>query len=371
MVEEISANEKRTFDARQIEISVEQKNVDFLLYKLEYDLDALEQDLGVNSEEGIIDLNTEFQRSADLWSPTRMSRLIESILIRFPLPAFYFDTAIKTRWQVIDGLQRLSTLRKFVLDSKNPLKLRDLEFLPQLNGITYKELPEAMKRTLKNAQVVLYLIRPGTPKQVKYRLFERINTGGMQLNYQEIRHAINQGISANYVKELANIPAFTTNIKISSRRMLDRELALRFLAFKFKHYQRYSSPFYEFLDGAMEEIAKITQNDRDVLREDFSTALLISKEVFGNHLFSRNIIDNSRYQFNKSLFEVWTVLISELSNQQQKTLVARKEVLIGDFKALFKDVDFEKAITRSTADKNSVLTRFEKIAEIIQKVLQG
>lgn len=152
-----------TFDPRDIDISVEQQNIDFLLSKL---------------EDGKIDLNTEFQRSTDLWDEGKMSRLIESLMVRFPVPGFYFDISNKNNWQVIDGLQRLSALKKFVIDNK--LKLKELDFLKEIEGKTFNDLSsdnvyKHLIRTMKRTKIVLYLIRPGTPKAVKFRLYKRIN----------------------------------------------------------------------------------------------------------------------------------------------------------------------------------------------------
>ena len=87
-----------------------------------------------------IDMNPDFQRHADLWDNPKMSRLIESILIRFPLPAFYFDASDEDRWLIVDGLQRLSAIKKFVVDKK--LKLSGLEYLEDFKGKGYDELPQ-------------------------------------------------------------------------------------------------------------------------------------------------------------------------------------------------------------------------------------
>jgi len=203
----------KAFDPRDIDISVEQQNIDFLIGKL---------------EEGEIDLNTEFQRSTDLWKDDKMSRLIESLMVNFPIPGFYFDITNKNNWQVVDGLQRLSALKKFVIDNK--LKLQQLDFLKEIEGKQFKDLSDDdvykhLIRTMKGTQIVLYFIRPGTPKPVKYRLYQRINTGGLKLNPQEIRHALNQGIAANYVEELSKLPEFQEVVRVSSTRMLDREFA--------------------------------------------------------------------------------------------------------------------------------------------------
>ncbi|HEB4994185.1 TPA: DUF262 domain-containing protein, partial [Aeromonas hydrophila subsp. hydrophila] len=100
-----------------------------------------------------IDLQPTFQRKSGLWTNTQMSRLIESILLKMPLPIFYFDVSEPGRWLVVDGLQRLSAIKRFAVDNKRPLKLTNLEFLGELNGLTYADLPRPMQRVIDETQI--------------------------------------------------------------------------------------------------------------------------------------------------------------------------------------------------------------------------
>src|ERR1700722_9844637 len=141
--EEESSLLEKPFDPTLINIDTKTPSLDTLIERISH-------------EE--IELNTEsyFQRGPNLWSKTQQSRLIESILIRFPLPAFYFDGSDKKKWLVVDGLQRLSSIRNFVLDKKNPLRLTNLEFLSQFEGKTFDELDRDLQRLIKETQVVIY-----------------------------------------------------------------------------------------------------------------------------------------------------------------------------------------------------------------------
>lgn len=363
----------KTFDPRDIDISVEQQNIDFLLYKMEYDLSKLEEDEDFDPNAGIIDLNTEFQRSKDLWSQVQMSRLIESILIRFPLPAFYFDTSKKKIWQVIDGLQRLSTIRKFMVEKEEPLRLKGLEFLDRdkFENKTFSDLPEPMQRTIRNAQVILILIRPGTPKEVKYRIFERVNTGGLKLNKQEIRHAINQGKPAKFLKELAELDVFKMLTRINSRRMDDRELCLRFLAFKLKSFDKYQPPMYNFLDTAMEEIAIIDDQKRDVLKKEFILGLQTIENLMGENAFSRQVFEEpiKKRKVNKAIFECLLTCISNLNDVDREKLLLEKERFVIGYKHILSNEKYIDSISIHTSDKQAIQDRFKLVNNLVSEII--
>ena len=193
-----------------------------------------------------IDMNTDFQRHAELWDNQKMSKLIESILIRFPLPAFYFDASDEDKWLIVDGLQRLSAIKKFVVDEK--LSLHGLEYLKDFSGKKYNDLPRTYKRRIDECSVTLFLIQPGTPDAVKYSIFRRINTGGLVLNDQEIRNAMAQPKIRTYLEELANDEFLVKAIGDQSRRMVDQEMVLRYLAFRFMDFEQSKKNIASFLD---------------------------------------------------------------------------------------------------------------------------
>jgi len=338
-------------DPKDIDITAEQNSLSTII-------DMIEDDA--------IDLNTEFQRQGNLWPETTMSRLIESILLRFPIPAFYFDASNDEKWLVVDGLQRLWSFKRFVLDKD--LILKDLSILTDLEDKNYEQLSPILKRKMARYQVTTYLIKPGTPKKVKYEIFNRINTGGLVLTKQEIRHVLNQGKPANYLKELVEDNRFKAILDVTDQRMQARELILRYLAFSNTPYTEYEPHFSSFLDKAMEQLYQIEDKKLVQLKKNLWHALETCQKLFEPHIFSRSILTGKR-QVNGALFEVWTVLIGQLNEQKIKRLVSEKDRLITQFKSLMQDKEFTKSISGSISSKRSVTMRFKTIESMIKEIL--
>lgn len=345
------------FNPSQIDIQAVQTTLDTLIKRLSH-------------EE--IDLQPDFQREQNLWNPTFKSRLIESLLIRFPLPAFYFDASNEDKWQVVDGLQRLSIIKSFVVDKK--MKLNKLEFLKQFNNKTFDDLPRNMQRRIEEAQVTMYLIKPGTPPNVKISLFYRINTGGVQLNPQEIRHAVSQGVnngqSSKFLKEITETDVFQKVGRVSGKRMLDKELVLRFMALKLTNYKDYRAPMISFLNDAMEQLGRVEPRQLNSLRTDMLKALKLSYDIFGDNAFRKSLVkDDKSKALNRALFEAVTVLFSELSENDSQFLLKNKKDFVESFKQLFEYRKFYSSITISTTEPANVIYRFTEISTVINRYI--
>ena len=185
---------------------------------------------------GDIVLDPDFQRYANLWDDEKQSRLIESLIIKIPLPTFYFDDCGDDKYIVVDGLQRLYTLKRFMALEKEDtdrLRLKGLEYLKEFEGRMFEELPPNIQRRIRTRNITAYVIRPGTPDKVRTSIFTRINTGGLKLEPAEIKNSVYRGQAANLLKELAHTEEFVraTRSKIPQNRMLDCEFVNRFLAF--------------------------------------------------------------------------------------------------------------------------------------------
>lgn len=322
-----------------------------------------------------IDMNTDFQRRADLWGAGKMSRLIESILIRFPLPAFYFDATNDEKWLIVDGLQRLSAIRKFVVeeDPDHRLHLRDLEYLKEFEGKNYEELPRTYQRRIDECPVTLFLIQPGTPDEVKYSIFRRINTGGLVLNNQEIRNAMAPPELRRYIERLAD-NHYLKDIIGEQKRMMDQELVLRFLAFHEMDYEHGAKNITTFLDAMMDRLKKADAEELARLERAYRSAIRRSWEIFGDTAFEKRTHngDNRRRRKNATLFEAWTVALARLSREDAALLTRRAELLRDKhLDMMTDDEEYFRAITFSTQKKDNFRIRHERVNRLIREVLDA
>lgn len=349
------------FDASKIDIRDQAISLDLLVKRI---------------RQGRINLYPEYQRLPELWKPDRMSQLIESLLIRIPLPVFYFDGS-NDAWEVVDGLQRLSTLKRFMVDKGDEaLRLTGLEYLKQYNGKTFEELPLFLQSRIEETQLMIYIINPGTPEEIKFNIFKRINTGGLMLTPQEIRNALNQGIPSKTIREMATYPEFklATQDKVPTQRMEDCDFVARFVGF-YHGYREYSPDLDSWLNKGMARLKTMSEIEIGQMKANFKKAMLAMHDIFGDEAFRKryeSAEDNPRRKpINKALFDAWSVNMAKLSNEEIYKLVRRKKRLSEGFIKLMNTAEFDDAVSRSTGDGQSVRRRFEFLADLIQRTLEN
>jgi hypothetical protein len=313
-------------------------------------------------------IDPDYQRNL-VWKPHQMSRFIESIVLNFPLPPLYVNQQIDGRYVIIDGLQRTTTLHKFVNDE---FVLSDLVALEKLNGKKFSDLPDEYKAKIEDKNLLLYVIKPSTPIEVIYELFDRINTGGTPLNRQEVRNCIYLGKATDLLKELSKADYFRKAIDngVSSTRMKDREVVLRYLAFKMFDYEKdYTGDLSEFVENAMKNINKMGEEEIEILRQDFKRVMKLTFEFFGKRNFRFPIINKdgntSRGFINTSMLESVAYFFSIKSDDFLRT---NKDKIIENFDELLKTLTYIDAVRFSTGSKFRVVNRFRLAQEILGKI---
>lgn len=316
-------------------------------------------------DDGDLELAPDFQRN-QVWKARQKSRLIESILLQIPLPAFYFAEDTNGMMRVVDGLQRLSTVHGFVRGGPQAFALTNLEYLEKANRKRFDELPPALQRRIQNAQIVVHVIDPTTPASVKYDIFKRINTGGTPLNAQEIRHCMSRNRSRDFLKRCTHAREFDSATGGRFRnhiRMDDREVVLRFCAFWLRGVEGYvkegsMDAYLETTTHMLDDPKRVSDAELDQLYIAFRTALQNAYEVFGDHAFRKWPRGTEyRYPINRPLFECWSCVlakydIDDLSLRKGRIITTARDLMTDD-------QDYLDAITISTGDPRKVRLRFE------------
>lgn len=351
----------KPFDPSKIKLDIATVNLLSLINELE------------NDE---INLSPDFQRATDVWSRKEKSRLIESILLGLPLPSFYFseEEGGNSR-SVIDGVQRLCAIRDFVLGKEENgkrkyLKLEGLQFLNQYEGLTFAELTRPDVRRIHNMKITTNTLGYETPSEVKLIIFQRVNSAGIPLTQQEMRHALNQGVPAEFIRQLSENKSFlrATSNKIDRKRMLDRDFINRFIGF-FCGYDMYAGNLDNFLNEQMHAIKTYSKEQRDKILSAFEMSMDTCHAIFGERAF-RKINRRGEYsKISKSLFDSLSVNIAWLTDAQRHELIGRRNQVNNALIHLFKDEEFGHRLSNGTGKIQNVQYRFERIRKMLKEVL--
>lgn len=346
------------FNPNDVEIETPPFSVGYLIDRLEH-------------EE--INMNTDFQREGNLWTSEKQSRLIESILLGLPLPSFYFDTMNK-QWDIIDGLQRCCSIENFCV--KRTLKLTGLEFLakkdgkPYLDGLGFDDLDRTLQRSIITRSITVHLIKKAH-RSIRFILFKRLNTGGLELTPQEIRNAVYQGKAADTIKKLASLSEFknATGGRIPTNRMQNRDFVSRFIAFYLIEYTNYQPGLDDFINSSMELLEK---TDVEKLEVDFKRSLKLAINVFDDDAFrKRTHKDDRRRPINKAYFEVITVVFSKLTSIEQEQLIKNKRILKNNLIRLMQSDRYSNSLSGGTGTRDSVFIRFSWFETVLKKSING
>jgi len=331
-------------------------------------------------KKGTLIIQPDFQRHF-VWDANKSSKLIESALLEIPLPMFYLSEETDGKIQVIDGQQRLSSFFSYIdgklPDSDKEFKLSGLKVLTYLNRKAYKDIDQTLQDKISDFKIRTITFRKESDSDLKFEIFERLNTGSVALNDQELRNCIYRGPYNKLLKELSQDYEFMKAIGITkpAKRMQDIELVLRFSAFYHNSYLNYKPPMRRFLNDEMERYKNISEKDADELRKAFKNAIQINLSLFGNHAFKRyykGVEGNpdghwEPKKFNFSLYDIlmWA-FAREDKNKVYQNLDSIYEAVIY---LMTEDVEFIEAIEKSTSSIQAVTKRFDKIRKTLQDIL--
>ena len=332
-------------------------------------------------ENGELDLTPDFQRQANIWDVKRKTRLIESILLRIPLPSFYFSEDLEGGYAVVDGLQRLCAVFHFknvallneATGAKLPqLKLKGLQYLGELENKTYADLDRKFQRRISELEITANIIRANTPSAVKFNVFARLNQGGMPLNAQEIRNAIFPGEWRDELRRLAESGPFLqgTDGKVKTDRQQDMELVLRFIAIwqLGAPYRRPSGQTLdEFLNATVEhELSRWDATTWRQAGEAFHHAIDAAHRVRGKHAFRKSVGEQIRNPVNRGLFEAELIVFGALTSEELALVANRRlEVEVLFAKALTEDTDFNRSLLYGTGSPESSNARITALRRIV------
>lgn len=314
-------------------------------------------------DDGDLELAPDFQRHR-VWKLRQKSRLIESILLQIPLPAFYFAEDGDGMMRVVDGLQRLSTIHGYVRGGPtDSFTLKDLEYLKE--SLPFSALKPALQRRINNAQIVVHVIDPTTPAEVKYDIFRRINTGGTPLNAQEIRHCMSRNRSRDFLKKCSHTESFYAATGGSLKdhiRMQDREMVLRFCAFWLNGPDRYSESgsmegFLQRTTEMLDDPELVSDKKLEDMYDAFRKSMENSHLVFGEHAFRKWPLGaTAKSPINRTLFESWSYVFSQFDTED---LGKRKDEIVKFARLLMSERrDYIDSITSATGDPQKLRLRF-------------
>lgn len=338
-------------------------------------LDSPIESLYNKYKDGELILDPIFQRRP-VWDRTRSSRLIESVILEIPLPVFYFAESDNDTEEVIDGQQRLRAFFSFIDDEYS---LTSLKALPNLNSKKYKDLEKSIKNKFKGYPIRTVIFKRESDENLRFEIFERLNSGAVPLNYQELRNCIYRGNYNDMLIALSSDPDFMNlmGLKAPEARMHDVEYVLRFAAFFHATYLKYKPSMATFLNEDMKKYQKISKFDSDILRKAFKNSVTLIRSILGENAFRRYYRGEEKShngywepkKFNASLYDI---LMWGFSDKDKNQVMANLDLIREAWISLMTDDDqFIESIELSTSSIKSVTYRFDAWRKVLGCILDN
>lgn len=317
-----------------------------------------------------IDTQTAYQRR-ERWTAKKQSALIESFLLNIPIPPVYLAEESYGKYSVIDGKQRLTSITAFM---RGKIALSELEKFKILEGAHFEDLPGDLKNALKIRPYVrvITLLKQSDP-DLKYEVFERLNTGGEALEAQEIRNAAFRGPFNDLLFELSEAPFLRQQLKIEKNteptylQMQDVEYVLRFFTMK-ETWRDFSGDYRRSMDAYMQANQKLSKEEIARFRLQFTTSLSRCEDFWGEDAFKRYETDGVRNQFLAGMYDAQMVAASLLGRTKVASLRDKRKKIVRATRALFSHGQFEGWVRQATNTKSSVLGRIDAMKAALESV---
>lgn len=318
---------------------------------------------------GRFQLDPDFQRTF-VWDSSKQSKLVESCLMRIPLPVFYVAEAKDGRIIVVDGLQRLTTLQRYLGD-KFALEFPNVEEQEPhpLNGKRFSDLSVTLQERIQDTPLIFYILDSKAPERARLDIFDRVNSG-VPLSRQQMRNCLYNGAATRWLRDAAESDEFlrTTGSSLDRKTMRDREVINRFCAFRLFGYKKYVRADMDgFLGKALEHLNAVKVVERDKLMAQFKHSMIVNSAIFGDHAFRKSLGEDDPHQkrspINVSLFDVCSVILADIP---QKPTKAQLNKVGSTVRNLIRDEEFSFAITYSTNSTRQVKIRFEMAYEALE-----
>ena len=322
-------------------------------------------------QRGKLNLNPDWQR-AYVWKGKRPSYLIESILMRLPIPVIFLSRTKEGGLEVIDGVQRLTTVFNFM---ENKFALTGLEVFKEFNGLRFKDLSQKMQSEIEDAVISCFELSEDTSQDLKFTTFERINTGGMSLNEMEIRNCIYRGKLNSKLADWAKNDDFRNaiNMRNLSDRMFDRGLILRFLAFDTIKHDKVTSGIKSFLNRFFETYKDPSDEIIVDFDKRFRRAMRNSYTVFGSNAFRLRKIDYKgggewAPRANAAIFQV---ISTSLAPYETVQVSQRADAILEEYLDVLTDQQWLDSVSKSTGDAKKIKYAFDTWNRRLSALMEG
>ena len=307
----------------------------------------------------------KFQRGY-VWSKTQASRLIESLIINCPIPVIYLSQNNDETLSVIDGNQRVNSINLYL---KDEYELKGLSAYPELEGLLFSDLDPRFQRHILNRTLRCICILKDTHPQIKFDVFERLNTGSVKLSAHELRHGLYMGSLMKRIEGLSRNNIFKKlTMTENDKRMKADELILRFFAF-LNGWENYNKPLADFLNKYCERYRNMDDNSLLLLESKFLSTLTKVNAVLGNKSFRTFDQQHKSPKFNAALFDAQMIAFAELDIQQLQIDKLEQENFVEENYEFIASEPFVKLISSGTTDKNSVVGRITDYKNFISSIL--